>query len=77
MLGGRQCRWPPAPPAPAQGGRCCQPTAVDDRSESPVWEREWERKKNALFLPEIVPLKKMCGALIVRPFIHTAVNCEC
>ena len=34
------------------------------------------KKKNALFLPGIVPLKGMCGALIVRPFIHTAVNCE-
>ena len=35
------------------------------------------KKKNALFLPEIVPLKGMCGALIVWPSIHTAVNREC
>ena len=41
---GRHCHWPPAPLAQALGGRCCQPAAGDDHSESPVWEREWERK---------------------------------
>ena len=45
MLGGRQCHWPPVPLASAQGERCCQPAAVDDHSESPVWEREREREK--------------------------------
>jgi len=59
---------PPVPLAPAQGGRCCPPTAADDHSVSPVWEKK--RGNHLLCMSDCSDLGIVTQAREVSPTPH-------